>query len=186
MQGLKRRDPVSKRNRGPLIAQPDVQEVELSPADEFIVMACDGLWDVFPPSTASADVIKFVRSRLVDHNDPQRCSQVRLVHGGSAHHSLAVLSDITCIIILFSVIVTSILCQWMIADRNHLSDRTVFLFAPCPFQELVNFALQRHAADNVTAVIVCFSEQTLSPLSPQIFRNSMLRKSASSTSLRVP
>ncbi|XP_024373392.1 probable protein phosphatase 2C 11 isoform X5 [Physcomitrium patens] len=39
---------------------PDVVEVDLGPGDEFIVLACDGIWDVM----SSQAVVDFVKSRL--------------------------------------------------------------------------------------------------------------------------
>ena len=43
----------------------------LQAEDEFLLLACDGLWDVF----SSQRAIEFARSRLQEHNDPQQCSQ---------------------------------------------------------------------------------------------------------------
>ena len=110
-----------------------------------------------------------------------RCAQLFMLHHkmhqllAFAHHQCE--TDIT--ILCFVRIMQNLCRMCTIVDRD-------LVLPLCPFQELVNLALQRHASDNVTAVIVCFSEQSLSPLSPQRFRHSMLRKSASSTSLRIP
>ena len=40
-------------------------------AVEFLVLACDGLWDVMEPQ----ECVNFVRRRLVNHGDLQRCSR---------------------------------------------------------------------------------------------------------------
>ena len=56
---------------GPLIAEPEVASHTILPEDEFILMACDGLWDVFKSQRA----VEFARQKLRDHNDPQLCSQ---------------------------------------------------------------------------------------------------------------
>ncbi|KAL0043145.1 hypothetical protein WJX79_010487 [Trebouxia sp. C0005] len=56
---------------GPLLAEPEVALHTISPEDEFILMACDGLWDVFKSQRA----VEFARQKLRDHNDPQLCSQ---------------------------------------------------------------------------------------------------------------
>lgn len=56
---------------GPLLAKPDVASHTILPEDEFILMACDGLWDVFKSQRA----VEFARQKLRDHNDPQLCSQ---------------------------------------------------------------------------------------------------------------
>lgn len=56
----------------PLTAQPEVTEYVMEgPADEFIILGCDGLWDVF----SSQRAVEFARQRLRRHNDPQRCAE---------------------------------------------------------------------------------------------------------------
>mgnify|MGYP000423871651 FL=1 len=54
---------------GPLSAEPDVKQTVLSREDEFLIIGCDGLWDVFSSQLA----IDFARRRLQQHNDPERC-----------------------------------------------------------------------------------------------------------------
>jgi protein phosphatase len=51
-----------------VVAEPEITEVNLDPeGDEFILVACDGLFDVF----SSADAIAFVRDRLIQlQGDP--------------------------------------------------------------------------------------------------------------------
>lgn len=44
----------------PVIPLPEVREVELTPADEFLVLASDGLWDYMPV----ADVLRFARQQF--------------------------------------------------------------------------------------------------------------------------
>ena len=70
MQGLKSRCDLD-RSSGPLICNPDVLERELEEEDEFLIVGCDGLWDVF----TSSDAVRFARIRLQDHNDPEQCSR---------------------------------------------------------------------------------------------------------------
>lgn len=56
-----------------LSAVPEIQIRTLSPEDEFIVLACDGLWDVWHNSQR---VIEVARQNLQqNHNDPQACAQ---------------------------------------------------------------------------------------------------------------
>ena len=43
--------------------------------DEFIILACDGLWDVM----TSARAVESVRLSLRRHNDPDRAAKVRLL-----------------------------------------------------------------------------------------------------------
>jgi serine/threonine protein phosphatase PrpC len=41
--------------------------------DQFLLLACDGLFDVFSPE----EVVVFVREQMLKHADAQRCCQVR-------------------------------------------------------------------------------------------------------------
>lgn len=79
----------------PLSAEPELQELILSEEDEFLILGCDGLWDVMSSQCA----VTIVRKELMLHNDPERCSR-----------------------------------------------------------ELVREALKRHTCDNLTVVVVCFSQ----------------------------
>ncbi|XP_074286387.1 putative protein phosphatase 2C 57 [Silene latifolia] len=56
---------------GPLTAEPELMNIELTPNDEFLIIGCDGLWDVF----RSQNAIDFARRRLQEHNDPVMCSK---------------------------------------------------------------------------------------------------------------
>lgn len=58
-----------------IIAEPDIQVTTVTPDDQFLLLACDGLFDVFSPD----DIIHFVKSNMEDHRDSQRCCQVYLV-----------------------------------------------------------------------------------------------------------
>lgn len=57
--------------QGPLTAEPEIASHALLPEDEFILMACDGFWDVFTSQRA----VERARQQLREHNDPQTCSQ---------------------------------------------------------------------------------------------------------------
>ncbi|XP_022769417.1 probable protein phosphatase 2C 27 isoform X3 [Durio zibethinus] len=78
----------------PLSAEPELQEADLSEEDEFLIMGCDGLWDVMSSQCA----VTMARKELMLHNDPERCSR-----------------------------------------------------------ELVREALKRNTCDNLTVIVVCFS-----------------------------
>lgn len=41
-------------------ALPDIKRVTLSPKDEFMILACDGIWN----SLSSEEVVEFVRTRI--------------------------------------------------------------------------------------------------------------------------
>jgi protein phosphatase 2C family protein 2/3 len=51
---------------GPLTVDPEVEKTRLTEDDEFLILACDGLWDVF----SSQNAIDVARSSLRQHNDP--------------------------------------------------------------------------------------------------------------------
>ncbi|XP_051151206.1 probable protein phosphatase 2C 22 isoform X3 [Andrographis paniculata] len=65
MEGLKCRD------GGPLTAEPELMSTRLTEEDEFLIIGCDGLWDVF----MSQNAVDFARRRLQEHNDPAMCSK---------------------------------------------------------------------------------------------------------------
>uniref|UniRef100_A0A1D1YCC2 protein-serine/threonine phosphatase n=1 Tax=Anthurium amnicola TaxID=1678845 RepID=A0A1D1YCC2_9ARAE len=64
MEGMKDRHGV-----GPLSAEPEVMSMRLTDEDEFLIMGCDGIWDVF----LSQNAVDFARRKLQEHNDPVTC-----------------------------------------------------------------------------------------------------------------
>lgn len=65
MEGMKGTD------GGPLSAEPEFVTTKLTEEDEFLIIACDGIWDVF----RSQNAVDFARRRLQEHNDPAMCSK---------------------------------------------------------------------------------------------------------------
>ncbi|MED6222507.1 hypothetical protein PIB30_065111 [Stylosanthes scabra] len=54
---------------GPLSAEPELKLMTLSKEDEFLIIASDGIWDVF----RSQNAVDFARRRLQEHNDVKQC-----------------------------------------------------------------------------------------------------------------
>lgn len=54
-----------------IIAEPDVQTITMGDHDQFLLLACDGLFDVYTPE----EVVKFVKEAMERHGDTQRCCQ---------------------------------------------------------------------------------------------------------------
>uniref|UniRef100_A0A1J3CM65 protein-serine/threonine phosphatase n=1 Tax=Noccaea caerulescens TaxID=107243 RepID=A0A1J3CM65_NOCCA len=69
MEGMKKKKDGS--NGGPLIAEPELMTTKLTEEDEFLIIGCDGVWDVF----MSQNAVDFARRRLQEHNDPVMCSK---------------------------------------------------------------------------------------------------------------
>ncbi|GFZ21646.1 protein phosphatase 2C family protein [Actinidia rufa] len=54
----------------PLISEPEIHQTLLTEDDEFLIVACDGIWDVM----SNEDAVRLVRRALRRHNDPHRCA----------------------------------------------------------------------------------------------------------------
>ena len=55
-----------------VVAEPEVQVCALEPSDEFLLLACDGLFDVM----TNQEAVDLARAELGKHGDPQRVAEV--------------------------------------------------------------------------------------------------------------
>ncbi len=69
-------------------ADPEIHQHTLIVEDEFMVVACDGLWDML----SSQRCIEIARQHLRDHNDPQSCAQLLVCQPFSLHCAAPIIS----------------------------------------------------------------------------------------------
>ncbi|XP_062002298.1 probable protein phosphatase 2C 49 [Rosa rugosa] len=55
----------------PLIAEPEFRRMDLTEEDEFLIIGCDGIWDVM----SSQHAVSLVRRGLRRHDDPEQCAK---------------------------------------------------------------------------------------------------------------
>ncbi|XP_022723104.1 probable protein phosphatase 2C 13 [Durio zibethinus] len=78
----------------PLIAEPDVRQIVITEHDEFLIIGCDGIWDVM----SSQFAVSLVRLGLRRHDDPEKCAK-ELVNEATRLNSS---DNLTAIVICFS------------------------------------------------------------------------------------
>ncbi|CDP01778.1 unnamed protein product [Coffea canephora] len=84
----------SKGSSFPLSSEPELKEVVLTEEDEFLIIGCDGLWDVMSSQCA----VTITRKELMLHNDPERCSK-ELVREALKRNSC---DNLTVLVVCFS------------------------------------------------------------------------------------
>ncbi|KAJ4844787.1 hypothetical protein Tsubulata_003501 [Turnera subulata] len=78
----------------PLIAEPEFQQVVLTEDDEFLIIGCDGIWDVM----SSQHAVNLVRRGLRRHDDPEQCARDLVMEA----LRLNTFDNLTVIIVCFS------------------------------------------------------------------------------------
>lgn len=84
-----------KGSKCPLSSEPEFEEIVLTEEDEFLIMGCDGLWDVMTSQCA----VTIVRKELTRHNDPEQCSR-ELVKEALQRNTC---DNLTVVVVCFSV-----------------------------------------------------------------------------------
>lgn len=72
-----------------LIARPEILTSTLTEKDDFLLLACDGLFDVF----GNDEVLDFVRREMAQHGDCQRtCENLShaAIHTRVAHDNVSI------------------------------------------------------------------------------------------------
>ncbi|KAK9266709.1 hypothetical protein L1049_007362 [Liquidambar formosana] len=78
----------------PLIAEPEFRQVILTEDDEFLIIGCDGIWDVM----SSQHAVSLVRRGLRRHDDPEQCARDLVMEA----LRLNTFDNLTVIVICFS------------------------------------------------------------------------------------
>lgn len=86
---------------------------ELQPEDEFIILACDGLWDVIP----SARAVEIVRTELKRHNSVARAAQSLTAQALAMHAS----DNVTVLVVGLGTAPPPVRSFRSQRDRPHLS-----------------------------------------------------------------
>ncbi|XP_066366716.1 probable protein phosphatase 2C 47 [Miscanthus floridulus] len=83
----------------PLIAEPEFRQATLGEDDEFLIMGCDGIWDVM----TSQHAVSLVRRGLRQHDDPARCARELVMEA----KRLETADNLTVIVVCFALELSS-------------------------------------------------------------------------------
>ncbi|GAB4841815.1 hypothetical protein Ancab_022550 [Ancistrocladus abbreviatus] len=83
-----------KGSPSPLIAEPEFRQIMLTDDDEFLIIGCDGIWDVM----TSQHAVSIVRRGLRSHDDPEQCAKDLIVEA----LRLNTCDNLTAIVVCFS------------------------------------------------------------------------------------
>ncbi|XP_008776256.1 probable protein phosphatase 2C 47 [Phoenix dactylifera] len=78
----------------PLIAEPEFRQTILTEEDEFVIMGCDGIWDVM----SSQHAVSIVRRGLRRHDNPEQCARDLVMEA----LQLKAIDNLTVIVVCFS------------------------------------------------------------------------------------
>ena len=78
----------------PLIAEPEFRQALLTEDDEFLIIGCDGIWDVM----SSQHAVSIVRKGLRRHDNPEQCARELVMEA----LRLNTFDNLTVIVICFS------------------------------------------------------------------------------------
>lgn len=81
-------------SRSPLIAEPEFRQAFLTEEDEFLIIGCDGIWDVM----TSQHAVGVVRRGLRRHDDPEQCARDLVMEA----LRLNTVDNLTVIVVCFS------------------------------------------------------------------------------------
>ncbi|GJT08024.1 probable protein phosphatase 2C 47 [Tanacetum coccineum] len=88
------KSPIGSYSKSPLTAEPEMTQMVLSDDDEFMIIGCDGIWDVM----SNEEAVGLVRRQLIQHNDPERCARELIDQALRLHTS----DNLTAIVVCFS------------------------------------------------------------------------------------
>lgn len=81
----------------PLTAEPEITREERQEQDEFVILACDGVWDVL----SSAQAVAFVRRRLLVHKDVGKAAR-ELVQKAI---DIGTIDNVSCCVVAFGEVI---------------------------------------------------------------------------------